>query len=97
MNLVFADTAFYIAMANPRDALHARAMEFAANYRGRYLTTEFVLMEFGNFFSKPDGRRVFVQALSSLRNDPFTEIVPVSTDLFEVSSSSKIGLTRPGH
>ena len=45
----FADTAFYVAVVNPRDALHARALAAVAGPPRRVVTTEFVLIEVANF------------------------------------------------
>ena len=42
MTRVFADTSFYVAVVNPRDALHAAAAELAGTFRGSILTTEYV-------------------------------------------------------
>jgi hypothetical protein len=36
MRLVFADTVYYVAVVNPRDALHQSARSFAASYTGRW-------------------------------------------------------------
>jgi len=49
--IVFADTGFYVALLNPRDRLHAKANDVSASYRGRVVTTEYVLMELGNYLS----------------------------------------------
>lgn len=48
MNAVFADTAFYIAFANPRDHWHEAAAAVAFDWHGQIVTTEYVLVEFGN-------------------------------------------------
>lgn len=53
---VFADTAFYVGMLLPRDDLHKVAMEFATDPRLRVTTTEFVLLEVANHFSRSPGR-----------------------------------------
>jgi predicted nucleic acid-binding protein len=52
MKFLFADTSFYVAVFNPQDALHARAKAVAAAYQGAVITTEFVLVELGNFFCR---------------------------------------------
>ena len=50
MNEVFADTSFYIAFASPKDRWHQEARSFALAFPGTMLTTEFVLIELGNYF-----------------------------------------------
>jgi predicted nucleic acid-binding protein len=44
MNTVFADTAFYIAFTNPRDQWHEIAVEVAFGWRGKIVTTDYVLV-----------------------------------------------------
>lgn len=51
MNLVFVDTFYLIALANPRDQWHAKAKTAGHSLGKRpQLTTESVIIEFLNFF-----------------------------------------------
>lgn len=59
MTPVFADTAFFVALHNRRDALHSRAVECAARLTAPILTTEFILLEVANFFKRPADRGKF--------------------------------------
>ena len=52
MTRVFADTSFYQALLNPRDAWHSTAREFAQAFRARVLTSEYVLCELGALMSR---------------------------------------------
>lgn len=53
MKMVFADTGYWIALANPRDKLHGRAIEATQNVaRAKIITTEMVLVELLNSFSE---------------------------------------------
>jgi predicted nucleic acid-binding protein len=83
MSTLFADTSFYVAIFSPLDALHAKAKGIAAAHRGRIVTTQFVLVEVGNFFCKGKGRAVFQTMMQNLRVAPDIVIVPASTDLFD--------------
>jgi uncharacterized protein len=83
MNVVFADTAYYIALANRHDALHQRAMDFLAEYSGQVVTTGFVLLEVANFHSRSALRLPFLNLLKRISSDLETEIVPAATELFE--------------
>lgn len=67
----------------PRDAFHARAIEISKSNRCTILTTEFVIIELLNFFSRPPGRSIVAEFVRSLRNDPDTIVVPVSSELIE--------------
>ncbi|HUW61296.1 MAG TPA: PIN domain-containing protein [Candidatus Bathyarchaeia archaeon] len=79
---VFADTGFYVALVNPRDRLHAAALEISNSYRGSVVTTEYVLVELGNYLGGL-ARQSFIGLVKSLHEDPNTVIVPSSSALFE--------------
>lgn len=83
MKSVFADTAFYLAVVNPHDALHAKAVRAGKRFRGRVITTHYVLVELGNALSRAEHRAVFLALLRELRADQHTLIVPASEELFE--------------
>jgi predicted nucleic acid-binding protein len=79
---VFADTAFYVAFHNRRDALHVRAVELASRLTAPIITTEFVLLEVANFFKRHGDRGKFAEFDAALRSDPTTTIVPASSELY---------------
>jgi predicted nucleic acid-binding protein len=83
MKVLFADTSFYVAIFSPQDALHARAKAVAAAHQGGVITTEFVLVEVGNFFCRGNVRAVFQTMIENLRSAEDIEIVPGSADLFD--------------
>src|SRR5580704_9913519 len=51
MSPVFAETYYFVALANPHDQGHPRAVSWTAAFQGRLLTTAWVLTEFGNQMS----------------------------------------------
>jgi predicted nucleic acid-binding protein len=79
----FADTGFYVALLNPRDALHTRALDRADVSGVLIVTTEYVLLEVATFFAAPAGRGLFVQLVRDIQADPHTLIVPASPVLFD--------------
>ena len=83
MNTVFADTYYYLAFVNERDAGHQRAVEFSRSYEGHTLTTEWVLTEVADALSAPDQRSVFLELMANLHSDPGLLIVAASHELFE--------------
>jgi hypothetical protein len=83
MTAVFADTSFYIALVNPRDAAHPAAMDFVRQFRGKSVTTEYVLVEVGNWLARSGDRGVFLNLLKDLRADSRATIVAGSHALFE--------------
>jgi predicted nucleic acid-binding protein len=82
MRVVFADTYYYLALANGRDAAHERALTFSRTYHGRVLTTPWVLTEVADALASPDQRHLFVAMLADFKKDPHTSIVAPSWDLF---------------
>ena len=78
---MFADTAFYVAIINERDALHLAAREFSKQYRGHIVTTEYVLVELGNWFARSAHRNRFGYLIQQVFGDSKTTIVPAERSL----------------
>ena len=83
MRPVFADTFFYLALLNPRDGSYDAAREWAARTDLTFVTTEFVLVEVADALSAPSARRQSAALLRTLCQDPCTQIIPLSSFLFE--------------
>lgn len=80
--MVFADTNHFVALLSPRDQYHHRAVA-ASKQQNKVFTSEFVLLEVGNFFLLPAERQKFVHFCNLLRNDQNIVIVPVTTTWFQ--------------
>lgn len=86
MAIVFVDTVAWIALANTRDSLHARAREIFDRLWSddtRFLTSEFVLIELANALSSAAVRAQTANFIRSLQRSSSIEIVSSSTDLFD--------------
>jgi predicted nucleic acid-binding protein len=83
MKRTFADTLYFVALLNPDDQYHRLAKDVTARLTGRLLTTEFVLVEAGNFAADPRFRAKFAVFLDDLRANPAFETVSASSYLFE--------------
>lgn len=81
MNVVFADTSFYVAMGNLNDSVHRKAHAFTEKFFGKVLTTDFVVVETGNFFSRTEDRISFGYLLDYLDKDVNTEVLPATREL----------------
>jgi predicted nucleic acid-binding protein len=81
MNAVFADTSFYLAIVNPSDVEHETARAWSQSYRGRVVTTEYVLVETGNSLTRGRDREVFTALWNQVHEDPDTTIAPASPEL----------------
>lgn len=80
MRRTFADTSFYIAIANPADALHEVALAQVDECAEGIVTTEHVLTELGNYFSAKN-RQLFIEMVELIDADDRTRVVPASTKL----------------
>ena len=85
MNLFFADTQFFIALINPRDQWHKRALEVEANLvEPFFVTTEGILTEVLTFFCEysAEARIKAAATVELILNEANTEVISVSHDLF---------------
>jgi uncharacterized protein len=83
MKAAFAGTSFYVAAVNPTDALHEAAETLASEFRGPVLTTEYVLIEVGNWLARTNDRHVFLALMHDIRADRRTTVIPGDSLLFE--------------
>lgn len=83
MRAVFADTFYFLALLNERDAAHDRAVE-ASRAAGLHLvTTELVLLELSDALCRP-GQRAEAMALWDLvQTDPAFQLIPATSELIE--------------
>ena len=79
MRRVFVDTYYWIAITDPSSESHRRAMERSQTLTAvRLVTTEAVLIEYVNFFSRFGAhlRRAVVEAVQEILSDESTDVVP---------------------
>lgn len=87
-NEVFLDTAFAVALAIQKDALHDEAVRLARRLREartRMITTQAVVFELGNALSKAQLRSRAIALIESFRGGGDVEVVTVSDELFDDS------------
>ena len=88
MNAVFADAGYWIALFNPRDQLHTRAIAVSQSTQNRSIvTSQLVLIEFLNYYASLGQmfRQQAVGVVRSLQQDTNVEIVPLSDEQFEAA------------
>ena len=83
MTHVFADTSFYVALTNPADQLHQQAESLAGRVKANVLTTEYVVVELGNFLRRPRLRTLFLEIERDIRLDEECNVLPVSRALLD--------------
>jgi uncharacterized protein len=85
MRVVFADTGYWVAVINPHDQLHKRAMAVSQELgRCIIVTSEMVLVEVLNMFSSwgPHLRDAAVRLIQEITSDPSIEVEPQTRQLF---------------
>ena len=87
MTRAFADTSFYQALFNKRDAWHQAAAQKFRDVQAKILTTDYVLVELGALMARGEARQIYVQFVERLRSDPDTELVPASNELLDAGLS----------
>lgn len=88
MSEVFLDTSFAIALSSVTDQNHVRAVELTNQIetnKTRLVTTQAILLEIGNAFSKQRYRAAAIQLLESLETDPSVEVVLLTNGLYKLA------------
>jgi uncharacterized protein len=85
--MIFIDSGYLIALANPHDALHTRARAWAIHWQRRMreplIVTEHVLVEAVNYLSAPVYRPKSQHLADAVRREPEYQFIPASPDLLE--------------
>jgi len=79
---LFLDTVYLLALLNPRDSWHARAVALSRHIRPRLVTTHAVLTEVADALCRQSRRTWAIQAIDDLREDGNVTCVPVESTLF---------------
>lgn len=77
---VFADTSFFLALIEPEDEAHERALAVSRGGFTEVLVTEFVIVELGAALSKPHERGDFLALYHVIERPPY-RIISASSDL----------------
>jgi predicted nucleic acid-binding protein len=81
----FADTFYWVALANPRDAWHSRVLAWERTHpRARFVTTEEILAEVLNWFAGagPAGRAHACAVVRRILADTATQVLPQTSGDF---------------
>ena len=75
MTALFADSHYYIALANASDADHAKAAAFARTVAHPIVTTAWIITELADGMCKVGTRGTFDKLLALIRTDVMTTII----------------------
>ena len=81
---IFVDTALLVSLLSAKDAHHAAASSLSARFeraRARLITTDAVLIEFGNYFSRLPQRNAVSGWISRIRASADWEVVSLDPHL----------------
>ncbi|HEY2416033.1 MAG TPA: PIN domain-containing protein [Pirellulaceae bacterium] len=93
MRPVFADTFFFLAIINPRDAAHGKAIALANSRTGPLITTAWILTEIADGLADTFDRHLFHTILADLYAEPDGTVVPPAQELFD--RGVKLYVKRP--
>lgn len=82
MTPLFADTSFFIAFLNVEDRAHADAYEYMSRDDISIVTSEWVLLELGNYLSRRAGRMRLIPLVADIATDQRFRIVAAIHDDF---------------
>lgn len=80
--MIFVDSGFWLAFAQPTDALHRRAVAWARSLSEPLRTTEYALFETVNSLSRRADRPRAHRIVEMIWEDPNYIVVPASPELF---------------
>lgn len=76
MKTVFADTFYFLALLNPGDRAHAKAVAYTSGNTVRMVTTEWILTELADGLARTSrGRSEFLGTAADLEADPDATVV----------------------
>ena len=82
MSRVVADTYYFIAIVNPNDRAHRRAVEFSEKERPSLLTTAWIMTELADGLARTQNRGLFSKILFQTEHEASNLLVPASDELF---------------
>jgi uncharacterized protein len=82
MKPVFADTFYYLAVVNPADIGHAKAVAFAKSATAPMVTTDWVITELADGLCAVTNRPVFARLLAIIRGGS-TTVLPFDAGLMD--------------
>jgi len=83
MTKVFGDTFYFLALLDSREEQHQKAVEASRDLNLSLVTTEWVLVEFGDAYCHPEDRADFVTLYKAIVNHPRVSVVPADTQLLQ--------------
>lgn len=93
MKAVFADTFYFLALLNERDAAHKKAVAASRTPELQVTTTEFVMLELADALCQPYQRNEVLMLWNVVATDPAFRFVRATTEL--IQRGTKLYRERP--
>ena len=81
MSAVFADTFYFIAILSREDEAHGRCQRFTEEFRGRLVTTDFVMLELADALSSRNRRVTAARFVHDVRASARITRISASNEL----------------
>ena len=91
--MILVDTGYFLALVQPRDELHQRAVSWVNSISEPLLVSEYIVWETVNSLSSPADRPKAHLLISHLRTSTAYELVPASDSLLK--AGLKLHVDRP--
>jgi len=85
MAIYFADTSFWVALVDRRDVYHSIAVGWSLRIGGSIVTTDAVLLETANTFSRPAWRENVISLINHVKARDDIEVLPFSGAIWDGS------------
>lgn len=83
MHTYFVDTAHWLALVSPRDSWNSTAKKLAASLTGRFVTSDFVLLEVADGLAAHGASREAVRIADFVRKKTEIHLVKASPDVLK--------------
>jgi len=83
MHAYFVDTAHWLALVSPRDSWNSTAKKLAASLAGRFVTSDFVLLEVADGLAAHGAAREAVRIADFVREKADIHLVEASPDVLK--------------
>ncbi len=83
--MILIDTSYLIAMIDPADELHRRALKWARRAPGSFVVHQLIVVELLNYFSGTSLRVESHRRLEAVLSQPLVEYLPVDSMLHEAA------------
>ena len=83
MTRALADSFYFFALLNSKDAYHQKALAYARTYHGELVITAWIVTELGDGLAQPRWRNAFIDLIAQLRANSRVLFEPCTNELLD--------------